>query len=171
MTLLEECIRFLVTAGGGLVSTIEGKVKLQDYLVEVLLLPPDTWADVLTPTICQHVLLSHLQSLYVSLDEREHGSVEDNVLRQFTLDLTPALSDCLRAALPSLHVSELAATLKQFMAEQLTKDCWSPTHELKKYLGYFDAELADEDWFEAFFPHDLQLAHATATYILLQSFA
>jgi hypothetical protein len=80
---LEDCIHFIVSVGGGGSRSIDGAQLLHDYALTVLLLNPGAWDQCSSPTVRQHVQLRHLQSLYMALEERMHGSPLDNVLLRF----------------------------------------------------------------------------------------
>lgn len=68
---MEDCIQFLVSIGGANVKGIQGGTLLSSYITDVLLVRPETWMEMSTPSLRQHVQLKHLQALFILLEEDE----------------------------------------------------------------------------------------------------
>lgn len=72
LALLEQAVAFLGAVG----SEAAREQSLQEYAMKVLLLSPEMWAHASTIGVEQHVRLSHLQSLFVALEEGTADALE-----------------------------------------------------------------------------------------------
>eukprot|EP00997_Jenningsia_sp_PLL12_P001811 NODE_1301_length_1198_cov_80.107050_g1070_i0.p1 GENE.NODE_1301_length_1198_cov_80.107050_g1070_i0~~NODE_1301_length_1198_cov_80.107050_g1070_i0.p1 ORF type:complete len:223 (-),score=50.10 NODE_1301_length_1198_cov_80.107050_g1070_i0:146-814(-) len=168
MAQLEECIRFLATIGGGHASDVDGNTLLQTYVLDTLLVPSGLWERSSTPSVAQHVHLRHLQSLYVYLEEKEHGDAAERAGIAYHEPLPEGLKAELVLAAGSMDLRYLVPTVKDFVAEQLTSGSWEPSSSLKQYLIFFDLDLEIEDWFRDF-PDGLELRHTVEVCRLLDA--
>jgi len=154
--LLEQAIAFL-----GAIGTAEvAETPLREYATGVLLLSEDAWKGASTHGVAQHVLLCHLQSLFVALEEGTPDALEA-VHPKYREPLPAGLDATLRADV-RLRRSVLLPVLHEFMTGQLVDGTWPADASLKQYLTFTDPDLEDADWYAEAFPEDLTLSHAIA---------
>jgi hypothetical protein len=164
MNQLEDCINFVVSIGGSAVKGLSGDMLVSTYARDVLLLG-DLWDAVSTQTINHHVRLCHLQSLFLSLEEKMHGSALDGVFTKYRERLPQDLLEALLSGLAQLDLPLLLPILRDFVAQELVKDTWSADESLKTYLEFSSEVPLDElEWFQVSFPVSIQLRHALHTY-------
>lgn len=117
---LEDIINFIGTIGGTTVRQIDGAQLLHVYVLDTLLLDVVSWETTSTPSIRQHVRLHHLQTLYLALEERMHGSPLEKVLLRYREPLEPALLSRLQTAKKQIDREVLIPVLRDFMVDQLS---------------------------------------------------
>lgn len=168
---LEICINFLVGVGGSSVKDINGRTSLQDYALNVLHIPKETWDSVSTPSISQHVMLCHLQSLFMSLEEKIFGSPLDNIHSKYRAKLPLAMDAKLRRSLSKFDLKILLPVMRDFMIEQLTSGNWDEKAKLKEYLTYgTEIDLGELEWYNTHFPEDLTLEHSLSAFQLFSDY-
>jgi hypothetical protein len=137
--------------------------SLRDYMKDVLQMESEEWQQISTPTINDHVELSHLQSLYMGLEEKLHGSPLDHILSVYREPLDESQRSTLVVLNDSeaSHLKVLHPILRDFMTDQLVSSQWSPSASLKEYLSYLNCWSDEEiDWFTNHFPDIFALRHA-----------
>jgi hypothetical protein len=148
--LLETCIEFLVSTGASHTPSF-GATPLGLYVTNTLLIDPAHWSDVASPAIEQHVLLIHIQSLFLALEERVAGSGLDRVALLYRAPLPAELCDALKIASHHLQLLVLLSVLRDLLVQQLTREDWPADAVLKQYLAYAtEIDLEAEDWFQRY---------------------
>lgn len=113
--------------------------------------------------------LSHLQSLYLSLEERGGEDPLGAVALAYKETLPPELESELQQNTGAIDGFVFLPILREFCCEQLSADTWPQEANLKEYIGYSsEVDLDDLDWYAAV-PDGLELRHAYWTYKLLSS--
>ena len=138
---------------------------LREYATQVLLLSPAAWKQASTHGVEQHVLLCHLQSLFVALEEGTPDALE-NVHPKYREPLPAALEERLRTDV-RLRRSVLLPVLYEFMTSQLVEGSWPVDANLKQYLTFTDPDLDEAEWYGDAFPDDLMLCHAYTLHAVL----
>jgi hypothetical protein len=164
LALLEQAIGFLSaplapSADAGAAA----EQPLGGYVQEALLVSAEAWEELRTPSIERHVRLCHLQSLFMALEEGSPSGALERVSLRYREPLTAELEAALDDA--RLRPATLLPILNDLMLTQLAEGTWPADAQLKMYLSYADADLADAEWYEAAFPYALELRHTCACYV------
>ena len=163
LALLEHAVGFL----GALGTEGAAEQSLREYAISVLLLSDDAWGLASTHSVEQHVLLCHLQCLFVALEEGTPDALE-NVHPKYKEPLPPGLDERLGADV-QLRRAVLMPVLHEFVTTQLVDGSWPADANLKQYLTFTDPDLEDADWYVDAFPEELTLCHAVALHAALTS--
>jgi hypothetical protein len=131
------------------------------------------WARITSRTVDDHIRLCHLQSLYMSLEEKMNGSPLDDIAMAYREPLTDDLQNefchCMQSNRKFITAVVLPV-LRDFMISQLGTDRWDTNASLKEYLGYTGALKDDEiDVFEDIFPDIITLRYAFSLFQYLSS--
>lgn len=94
---------------------------LCSYVLKTLLIDSAAWEDVSTVSVRTQARLCHLQSLFLALEEKAHGSALDGVLLMYREPLPPELRGALKVAIASFDLAVLVPVVRDFMTDQLTK--------------------------------------------------
>jgi len=169
MSHVEVCVNLLTAVGGAGNSglSVDGSMKLEDYLLRCLLVGAADWEQLTTTNISRHVFLRHMQSLVMCLEEVMHGSPLDAVHSSYRQPLLADLEQALVQARGGLLLDSLLPTFHDFLVDQLASGGFPASESLKQYLTYADFDLEEEAWFQDHFPASLCLAHAFEAYHLL----
>jgi hypothetical protein len=169
MAQLEMVISFLVSISIRSVA-LSAQTSLQKFVLESLLVDPQVWAEMTTHTITQQVMLCHIQSLFMSLEEKMFGNPLDGVAQSYRENLSDQLLNDLRKSAKHLNLTELIPVMRDFMIQQLCETKWPTDANLKEYLTYVatDVLIEEQDWYEHF-PEALQLQHTYQTFTFLSS--
>ncbi|CAE7238243.1 RNF213 [Symbiodinium microadriaticum] len=168
LAVLEECITFVVLAGGATVQTVDdGDILLENYVLDTLLMNPRKWEEIRCPTLAQHVKLCNLQSIYLNLEERGGEDPLSTVALAYRELLPGHLETALKQNSGIIDIFVFLPILREFCSEQLAQDTWPPEANLKEYMEYSsEVDLDLLDWFAAV-PDELELRHAYWTYRIL----
>jgi len=169
LTQLEDIIRFV----GGMSPSAWGKsgksgggsgaTRVEVFALQTLLLSPESWAELTTPTLSSSVTLAQLGALYTGLDERANGDPIDRTDPRYREEVPEGLLMELQVALgvTEFDGDVLRAAMHDLLAEQLVEPNFPADASLKQYLGFASqVDLDDEDWFVGGFPDGLELRHA-----------
>jgi len=179
MQQLEVCIGFIVSVGVSSVRNLNGRTSLSSYVTGALYVPVPEWEEISTASIRQTVYLCHLQSLYLTLEEKLYGNPLDDVLPIFCENLPQREEDLLQAAAPHLECEILLPIFRGFLLKQLTSSNEQfkidPSFDLKEYLELASGQTSvvsfdEEDWWNSHFPSGIQLRFAKASFSLLKEF-
>jgi hypothetical protein len=141
---------------------------LSTYVLDTLHYAPEEWEEVSTLTIRQNIYLNNIQALYLLLESQINGNPIDDIPSEYRDSISHEQELSFRNATNKMNNSLLLSELRTFIIGQLTTSNYGPELCLKEYLSYTDLEY--EDWFEEYFPEDLQLAHAVTIYKILESY-
>lgn len=130
LRVLEDCISFvsqMPSASTSPAGSVDNNVLLEDYVVNTLLLDTSKWEDIKCPTIAQHVHLCHLQSLFLSLEDKREASKSGGgdplgqVALKYREPLTESMLQSIRGAiaLKEIDVGVFVPLLREFATEQL----------------------------------------------------
>ena len=125
------------------------------------------YAQVYCPTL-GHVLLSHLQSLFLGLEERRAGDVLVQVALKYREELSEDQKNSLKDGIKSMDMSILLDTLRDLATGQLVSGGWSPDADMKEYMGYIDPSITDFEWFHRL--PDFKLKHVYHLYHFLKKY-
>lgn len=167
MQILEICIQFIVSIGSSSTKNFDGRTTLSSYVLNTLHIPQSEWDEISTTTIQQQICLRNIQALYILLEAQVSGNPLDDVLDEFSENLSGDQENMVRLAGSKMDVDYLVTCMHDFMISQLTKPAHNPSTNLKEFLGYFN-DLNFEDWWEEF-PEGLELRHTRAVYEVLHS--
>lgn len=158
----------MVLAGGSHLQSVDnGDILLERYVLDTLLMSPRKWEEIRCPALAQHVKLCHLQSLYLSLEERSGDDPLGAVALAYRDNLPAHVEADLKQNSATIDCFVFLPILREFCSEQLASDTWPPAANLKEYIGYSsEVDLDSLDWFRVV-PDELELRHAYWTYRLL----
>jgi len=163
LQLLEQAVAFLSALG----TPATAEQPLHEYALAVLLLPEEVWQQATTHSLEQHVLLCHVQSLFVALEEGTPDAME-GVHPKYKQPLPAGLEAQLQADVRLRRVV-LLPVLHEFITTQLIEGSWPTDANLKQYLTFTDPDLDDAEWYVNAFPENLTLSHAVALHVALTS--
>ena len=166
LNLLELITNFLISIS---LSVNDSSILLSKYAIDVVKLDENNWNEISSSSIDKSVNLSHIQSLFVTLEEQTKQSPIDNVVMKYRVPLNNK-SEWEKIA-QKLDLNILLPILREFLTTQLTTDNWSAEASLKEYLTYVESGEALEDhyWFTTHFP-DISLQFAYHLYLFLSNF-
>jgi len=161
LSLLEQAVAFLSALG----TDGHAEQPLREYASQVLLLSEAVWKQASTHSVEQHVMLCHLQSLLVALEEGT-PDVMQTVHPKYREPLPAHIEGTLKADV-RLRRAVLLPVLHEFITAQLVEGSWPVDANLKQYLTFTDPDLEDAEWYVHAFPDELCLCHAVATHEVL----
>lgn len=174
MLFLERCIRIVASIGTGGGGGVNGDMRLEHFVLEVLAVDPEEWAEKRTPALAESVQLSTLGSTYSHLEEcLGDGNPLETVLPEFKEELTGEALAETQVAMGNLDLSALLPAFRNFL-DRLRDDSFAgnPAHPLKLWLGNEsvdgDNELQDLPWYDDHFPELPTMATAVATFRALR---
>ena len=167
INLLELIINFLVSIS---ISVNDQSILLSSYAVDVVKIDPKQWNETSTQSINQNVMLSHLQSLFITLEEQTKQSPVDDVVMKYRVPLDDESKKDWSKVAKKLDLNHLLPILRDFLTSQLITDNWSADASLKEYLTYVESgeDLVDHDWFNTYFP-ETSLQYSYHIYLHLSS--
>eukprot|EP00755_Sulcionema_specki_P009898 Sspe_Gene.44944::Locus_22125_Transcript_2_2_Confidence_0.500_Length_15952::g.44944::m.44944 len=168
LRVLESAINFAAASG----IKLDPDMRLHDYLSTTLLLDDMEIRQTLSVGVQRHGLVRHLRALFLFAEACMSGSgVMDRVAVRYTESLPDGLRDVLHDSAPKLELSTVLSALRELLTGPLSaNDVSFPAGEnLKEFLLYQDMDLGDEAWYNDYFPDDLELRHALATFDVLSN--
>merc|ERR1712000_179205 len=102
-------------------------------------------------------------------EEKMYGSPLDNVHDAYRDNIDDSLDKQIKENLKYLDLTTLIPIIRTFLIQQLTEMKWEVDGPVKEYLTYVSAsvDLEELDWYQKYFPEDLQLKHTYQLYYKL----
>mmetsp|Transcript_61758 Transcript_61758/g.165412 ORF Transcript_61758/g.165412 Transcript_61758/m.165412 type:complete len:174 (-) Transcript_61758:266-787(-) len=148
---------------------------LGTFLTEALQLDPALLKQLCPANVLRQATVQHLRSIFLFLEGRMMGGGPLSTLHpRYRAPLGDDLKEMLDTAIRGqLRVAVVLAAVRDLVTGPLADPTgsWSSNDSLKQFLGFVDAELGMEPWFNDHFPDPLKLAHAGACLALLSAAA
>ena len=107
-------------------------------MLEVIQVGESEWQEISTNGINTHVLLCHIECLYLKLEETIQQSPLDDVLEKYRVPLSESQLSSLGELVTQgdKKLPCIPKVLQDFLTDQLTEDRWDEGASLKEYLTY-----------------------------------
>jgi hypothetical protein len=113
--------------------------------------------------------LTHLQSLFLYLEEQLTGDPLDAVCEKYKHPLSSVLQAELREASPAIQKEKLLPTMREVLLQQLCTPQQDAANSLVGFVGFaFGFMNVEEAHTHSHLPSSLQLSHAYHTFIFLK---
>jgi hypothetical protein len=177
LNFLEEVVEFLVSVSRGAVgeTITPPHTPLKTYAVQVMAVEKEEFERVSCPAVSDNILVCHLQSLFMFLEENANGSFLDKILPQYREPLSPEQRDDVVRSQPVLDMNALLPAMREVMisAPGLMSDPGPGTHlKLRDFLDWVesgDDYMSDIASYNDNFPHSLTVGTCLAAFQIYSS--
>jgi hypothetical protein len=175
LNFLEGAIEFIIAVSKGHSKghkdTNLGSTPLQQYATDVMMVAPEKWDQLASPTLSESVCLCHLQNLFLMLEEELTGSFLDKIRPRYKQPLTTAQREDLLVAQLKFDVPTIVIGLRSLLRKTCLGDTGpDPDTVLRDYLDYAEVDDTSFDEMEDYdenFPRSCLFKNALAVYQLL----
>ena len=177
LNFLEEVVEFLVSVSRGAVgeAITPPHTVLKTYAVQVMAVEKEEFERVSCLTVSDNILVCHLQSLFLFLEENANGSFLDKILPQYRETLSPEQRDDVVRSQAVLDMNTLLPAMREVMisAPGLMSDPGPGTHlKLRDFLDWVESGedyMSDIASYNDNFPHSLTVGTCLAAFQIYSS--